>query len=257
MEFKIVAALGSRYWIGTAITSICGVNIGDIVSDELGLSNVVGIAALAVAFATNLLADRRGRSGDESFYWIATIIVHAVATNSADLAMDRLDPGYLIAAAFTAGLSTVALAALFNGAADPIRRAGPGYWTTMLMAATLGAVLSDAMKHEIAPFAAAVPVPAFIAMAVVAIIFAHRATHGRTSAATASYWAAIVAIRASVSDLADIVADLLSLPVSIGLSSLLLAGILTAWHDLRPGIPEQTSCDRLSDRRRLNRISPQ
>jgi uncharacterized membrane-anchored protein len=75
----------------------------------------VGIAALAVAFATNLLADRRGRSGDESFYWIATIIVHAVATNIADLAMDRLDPGYLIAAAFTAGLSTVALAALFNG----------------------------------------------------------------------------------------------------------------------------------------------
>jgi uncharacterized membrane-anchored protein len=67
MEFKIVAALGSRYWIGTAIASICGVNIGDIVSDELGLSNVVGIAALAVAFATNLLADRRGRSGDEAF----------------------------------------------------------------------------------------------------------------------------------------------------------------------------------------------
>jgi uncharacterized membrane-anchored protein len=236
------------------------VNIGDIVSDELGLSNVVAIAALAVAFATNLLADRHGRSGDESFYWIAIIIVHAVATKIADLAMDRLHPGYLIAAAFTVGLSTVALAmasALFNGAADPIRSAGPGYWTTMLMAATLGAVLSDAMKHEIAPFAAAVPVPAFIAMAVVAIIFAHRATHGRTSAATASYWAAIVAIRASGSDLADIVADLLSLPVSIGLSSLLLAGILTAWHDLRPGIPEQTSCDRLSDRRRLNRISPQ
>jgi uncharacterized membrane-anchored protein len=259
MEFKIVPALGSRYWIGTAIASMCGANIGDVASDEFGLSNVVGIAVLAVAFATNLLVSQRARSDDESSYWTAIIILHAAATNIADLAMVHLHLGYLMTAASTV-LSTVTLAigsALFTGVADRIPRAGPGYWMMMLMAGTLGTVLSDAMKHEIAPFAIAMTVFAFIATAAVAMVFAYRATHGVTSAATASYWAAIVAVRALSTTLADIAAYLLSLPVSIGLSSLLLAGVLTAWHEARSGIAEQSSRYRPSDRRKLNRISPQ
>lgn len=260
MDFKIVPVMGSRYWVGITVASICGANIGDVPADEFGLSNAAGIAALAAAFAAIVSVNQRSRNGHESLFWIAIIIVRAAATNIADLAIGRSHTGYWITAAALAALLTVTLAvgsAMSAGAESRALRAGPGYWATMLIAGTLGTVLGDGMGHAIAPITIGVPVSACIAAMTVAAIFVYRAKHGISSAGTASYWVAIPAIRALGTNLADIAAYLLSLPVSIALSSLLLAGVLTAWRDPRPEMIEQPRRGGWSDRRRLNRISPQ
>ena len=43
MRFKIVPAVGPRYWTAISVASICGCNLGDVVPDVLNLSAVAGL----------------------------------------------------------------------------------------------------------------------------------------------------------------------------------------------------------------------
>jgi uncharacterized membrane-anchored protein len=259
MQFKNVPALGPRYWTSIVAASICGANIGDSASDGFGLSNAAAFAVFAVAFATIVSVNQRSRSGHESLFWIAIIIVRAAATNIADLAIRHFHLSYLTSAAFFAGLLMVVLAivsALSTEEVSRVSRTGFGYWTAMLIAGTLGTVLGDGIGHAISPVTVGVPVSACIAAIAVALAFAYRAINGIAAAETPSYWAAIVAIRALGTNLADIAAYLLSLPLSIALSGVVLTGILMAWQNPRPWSTEQHRRSGHSDRRRLNRVSP-
>ena len=40
MQFKIVPAIGPRYWVSIMIASICGANMGDFIPDVLKLSDL-------------------------------------------------------------------------------------------------------------------------------------------------------------------------------------------------------------------------
>src|SRR5258708_29299245 len=50
MQFKIVPAIGPRYWVGIMIASICGANMGDFIPDVLKLSDLGGLVLLALIF---------------------------------------------------------------------------------------------------------------------------------------------------------------------------------------------------------------
>ena len=108
----------------------------------------------------------------------------------------------------------------------------------------LGTVLGDGIGHVIRPITVGVPVSAMIATGAVALIFVQRTRLDRASAGAAraaSYWAAIVAIRTWGTSFGDIAAFLLSLPVSIMLSGLLLAATLIVWREpSNPIIPAAT-----------------
>jgi uncharacterized membrane-anchored protein len=260
MQFKDVPAVGPRYWTSIVVASLCGANIGDAASDGFGLSGTAGFAMFAVAFATIVSINQRSRGGHESLFWIAIIIVRAAATNIADLAIGHFHLSYLTTTAGLTGLLMVVLAIISASSAEAVgrvSRTGFGYWTAMLIAGTLGTVLGDGIGRAISPVTVGVPVSACIAAATVALVFAYRAINGVTAAETPSYWAAIVAIRALGTNLADIAAYLLSLPFSIALSGLLLTGILTAWQNPRPWTAEQPRRGSHPDRRRPPRVSPQ
>jgi len=100
----------------------------------------------------------------------------------------------------------------------------------MLTAGTLGTVLGDGIGHVIRPITIGVPISAIIATGALALIFVQRTRLDRASAGAATYWAAIVEIRTCGTNLGDISAFLLSLPVSMLLSALLLAGTLIVWR---------------------------
>jgi uncharacterized membrane-anchored protein len=260
MQFKDVPAVGPRYWTSIVVASICGANIGDAASDGLGLSSIAAFAVFAVAFATIVSINQRSRGGHESLFWIAIVIVRAAATDIADLAIQHFHLSYLTTIVGLTGLLMVVLAIVSASSAATVgrvSRAGLGYWTAMLIAATLGTVLGDGIGHVLFPVTIGVPVSACIAAVAVTLAFAYRAINGVTAAETASYWVAIVAIRALGTNLGAIAAHLLSLPLSIALSGLLLTGILTAWLNPRPWTAEQHNRAAYSDRRRPPRVSPQ
>jgi uncharacterized membrane-anchored protein len=104
------------------------------------------------------------------------------------------------------------------------------YWGAMLVAGTFGTVIGDGIGHTIHPVTVGVPISAMITGVAVALILGAR-TRREASAGTATYWGAIVAIRACGTDLGDITAFLLSLPVSITVSALVLAATLTVWPE--------------------------
>jgi uncharacterized membrane-anchored protein len=111
----------------------------------------------------------------------------------------------------------------------------------MLTAGTLGTLLGDGIGHVIRPITVGVPISAMIATGAVTLIFILRTRLDRASAGTASYWAAIVAIRTWGTNLGDIAAFLLSLSVSMLVSALLLAGALIVWRTpSNPLIPAAT-----------------
>jgi uncharacterized membrane-anchored protein len=245
MHFKIVPAIGPRYWIGIAIASICGANMGDFVRDGLKSSDWGGLLMLALAFAIIVQLNHWSRRGHEALYWLAILVVRAAATNLADIGVGRTHLGYITVAACLAALLVAILAlrraSFLQPATGGLPRTNGVYWLAMLTAGTLGTVLGDGMGHMIQPVQVGVPVSAIIATGAVALILGQRARLGMASAGAASYWAAIVAIRTWGTNCGDIAAFLLSLPVSMMLSGLLLAATLMVWRKpSNPAVPVTT-----------------
>jgi uncharacterized membrane-anchored protein len=245
MHFKIVPAIGPRYWISIAIASICGANMGDFIPAVLKLSDLGGLLMLALAFAFIALANQWSRRGNEVLYWLAILVIRAAATNLADLGIDRTHLGYIMVSACLAALLVAILALRRASSLRPVTgglpRTNGVYWLAMLTAGTLGTVLGDGIGHMIHPITLGVPISAIIATGAVALILGQRTRLDMASAAAATYWAAIVAIRTWGTNFGDIAAFFLSLPVSMMLSGLLLAGTLIVWHEpSNPVIPKTT-----------------
>jgi uncharacterized membrane-anchored protein len=235
MHFKIVPAIGPRYWVSIMIASICGANMGDFIPDVLRLSDIGGLLMLALIFVAVVLANQRSRRGNEGLYWLAILVVRAAATNLADLGIHRTHLDYVTASACLAALLAAILALRRAASIQPVTcglpRTNGLYWLAMLTAGTLGTVLGDGIGHMIHPVTVGVPISAIIATVAVAVILAQKTRLDMASAGAASYWAAIVAIRTWGTNFGDIAAFLLSLPVSMMLSGLLLAGTLMVWRE--------------------------
>jgi uncharacterized membrane-anchored protein len=235
MHFKIVPAIGPRYWAGIMIASICGANMGDFIPDVLTLSDLGGLLILALMFAVIALANQWSRRGNEALYWLAILVLRAAATNLADIGIHRTHLDYIMVSACLAAL-LVALLALrrvssLQRVTCELPRTNGLYWLTMLTAGTLGTVLGDGIGHMIHPITVGVPISAIIATGAVGLILAQKARLDMASAGAASYWTAIVAVRTWGTNVGDIAAFLLSLPVSMMLSGLLLAGTLILWRE--------------------------
>jgi uncharacterized membrane-anchored protein len=245
MSFKIIPAVGPRYWLGIAIASICGANIGDFIPDVLKLSDLGGVSMLAMIFAVIVAVNRWSRRGNEALYWLAILVIRAAATDLADIGVGRAHHDYMTVSTYLAVL-LVAILALHR--ASSLRTATGGlprtnglYWLAMLTAGTLGTVLGDGIGHMIHPITLGVPISAIVATGVVALILGQRARIATASTGNATYWAAIVAIRTWGTNFGDVTAFLLSLPVSMMLSGLLLAGTLIVWRTpSNPIIPAAT-----------------
>jgi uncharacterized membrane-anchored protein len=152
----------------------------------------------------------------------------------ADLAIGRLHLNYITVSSYLAALLVAILTLRRMSPSESVTgdfpRVNGRYWAAMLTAGTLGTVLGDGIGHVIRPITIGVPISAMIATGAVALIFVQRTRLDRASAGAATYWAAIVAIRTCGTNLGDISAFLLSLPVSMLLSALLLAGTLIVWR---------------------------
>ena len=243
MHFKIVPVVGPRYWVGIMIASICGANMGDFIPDVLKLSDLGGLLMLALIFAVVALANQWSKRGNEALYWLAILVVRAAATNLADLGIHRTHLDYITVSACMATLLVAILALRRASSLQPVTcelRTNGLYWLAMLTAGTLGTVLGDGIGHMIRPITVGVPISAIIATGAVALILAQKTRLDMASAGAASYWAAIVAIRTWGTNFGDIAAFFLSLPVSMMLSGLLLAGTLIVWREPSNPIPAAT-----------------
>lgn len=234
MHFKIVPAIGPRYWVGMMIASICGANLGDFIPKVLNLSTLDGLLILALLFAQTLLTNEWSRRGNEALYWLAVLSVRAAATSLADLLIGHAHLDYITVSSFLASFLVTILA---------LRRVSPLslkcglprtdgiYWVAMLTAGMLGTVLGDGIGHMIHPIAVGVTISAIMATGAIALTLHRRARLDAASAGAASYWTAIVAIRTWGTNFGDIAAFFLSLPVSTMLSTLTLVGTLAVWRE--------------------------
>jgi uncharacterized membrane-anchored protein len=245
MHFKIVPAIGPRYWVGILIASICGANMGDFIPDVLKLNDLGGLLMLALIFTVTAMANQWSRRGNEALYWLAILVVRAAATNLADLGIHRSHLDYITVSACLAALLVAILtlrrASYSQAVTCGLPRTNGLYWLAMLTAGTLGTVLGDGIGHMIHPITVGVPVSAIIATGAVALILARKTRLDMASAEATGYWAAIVAIRTWGTNFGDIAAFFLSLHVSMVLSGLLLAGTLVVWREpSNPIIPAAT-----------------
>ena len=226
---------GSRYWGAMSVASVCGANIGDFVTDELGMHGLQGLPWLALLFAAVGVGRWVGRGSGEAWYWLAILTLRAMATNVADWLIGGAGVGYVAASAGLAVLLGSIMAARRTVQLNPevasVRRGGAFYWLAMLTAGTLGTVVADGAAHVFKPVT--VGVPAAGGMDTVAVILA-LSLRGRL-VSSASYWLAIVAIRAWGTNIGDVAAYFLSRPVSMTLSGFLLAALLVTWRGQLPG----------------------
>lgn len=219
--------------------------MGDFIPHVLKLSDWGGLLMLALIFAVIVLANQWSRRGHEALYWLAILVVRAAATNLADLGIGRAHLDYVTVSACLAALLVAILALRRASSLQPVTcglpRTNGLSWLAMLTAGTLGTVLGDGMGHMIHPVTVGVPISAIIATGAVAILLGQKTRLDRASTGAASYWAAIVTIRTWGTNFGDIAAFFLSLPVSMMLSGLLLAGTLIVWRGpSNPIIPAET-----------------
>jgi len=185
-------------------------------------------------FAIIVLGNQWSKRGHEALYWLGILVIRAAATNLADLAIGRSHLNYITVSSYLAALLVAILTLRRMSPSESVTgdfpRVNGRYWAAMLTAGTLGTVLGDGIGHVIRPITIGVPISAIIATGALALIFVQRTRLDRASAGAATYWAAIVEIRTCGTNLGDISAFLLSLPVSMLLSALLLAGTLIVWR---------------------------
>jgi uncharacterized membrane-anchored protein len=230
--------LGARYWVALCIASIFGANMGDFFAHHLGLGHVAGLPYLAVALAAVVIAERFDRSWNESYYWIAIIIIRTAATNVADFASgDLKQPRTWV----MLGLTVLLIAALWtswrvkwrsasaesSANSNAVLRADLGYWTCMFIAGVLGTVMGDYCSRnlQLGDGGAAV----LLSPLVVLLFIVGRSGLLRL---LPFYWFTVVMIRAAGTAVGDFFAgrDMLGLPLSTLATGILFVGVLIAWR---------------------------
>ena len=76
MQDRHVPVIGPHYWLVFAVATIFGANMGDFLSQYLGLGTVLGMPILAVALLVALLLERLdNRSDSKIWYWVAIVLI--------------------------------------------------------------------------------------------------------------------------------------------------------------------------------------
>lgn len=227
-----------RYWAALMLASIFGANLGDFISRVLHLGHAVGLPPLALVFAFTLLAERRLELGSsQAYYWTAIVTVRAAATNLADLSTHDLKLTYPVV---LSGLALLLISVLAVEARSRVRRgysevvapfggmpATNGfYWAAMLIAGTLGTAAGDFAAGDLGLGNSSI-----VLCAIVVTMLWLRSRSALPP--KASYWLAVVAIRAAGTTVGDGLARLSGLTVSTVCTGLLLILTVLLWRERR------------------------
>src|SRR4051794_14608897 len=224
-----VPAGGLRYWVALCAASILGCNTGDAFASVFGFLN--GLPILLALFAACLFFERRDERPRQLYYWLAILIVRTAATNLADFADQRLrTTAFLVMGLLL--FATLAARFLLNGLASD-RQPGEGvldrvdwlYWTTMLVAGTLGTALGDFSSFRLGLGLAG----ASMALSVLVALLIGVGSAGLFSFPL-YYWATVVAIRTAGTSVGDYFARVWGLPESTIVFAIVLIGLLALWH---------------------------
>ena len=233
MKRQHMPLVDARYWLGIALASIFGTNLGDLYAHELRLGIYLGTAILAALAGIVFLVERRDNRPNELFYWLVIIIIRTGATNIADYLAFRVHVPKL-----PLSLGLAALIALFGwlaARADAQDRTdttdlpptGAPYWAAMLSAGVFGTVVGDICSHYVGQGIASIGLDVVLAVALA--IWA-----GTNVRSFVVYWATIAAARTAGTAMGDWFAENkilnLGLPVATLLTGAAFIGVLLFWR---------------------------
>jgi uncharacterized membrane-anchored protein len=211
-------APSAAFWAAMLAASALGTNLGDYWTDQLSLGLAASAAPLALASLALIVADRFRPS--EALFWLAIVILRAMATNIGDFLTDELGIGRP-ALTLALGAATLAAGWLTTRGASP--RIDARYWVAMAIGGVFGTVGGDLVSHAVGlPFATA----GLSALLVAAIAVRAAAA----PAAALGYWAIVLAERAAGTAAGDFLAEERGHALALGLpgAMAIYAGLLLA-----------------------------
>ena len=224
---RSIPVIGRRYWAALCLASIFGCNLGDFFADDLRLGHWRGLPVLACALALILVVEQRARRPNETWYWLAIVVVRTAATNLADLTVHDFRLPYP-AAMIGLALLLAALVALNLGRVDTRRLpvANGWFWAAMFAAGTLGTVAGDflAFNRDLGVVLAS-------AMMTLVVVAALGLRTWAASTLVATFWLAVVMIRTWGTNVGDMLANGIGLDLSTAISGVALIGLLLAWRE--------------------------
>jgi len=220
MRYGSVPAVDARSWIVISLASVFGCNSGDFVAAYLHFGHWHGLIPLALVFILLLAGERSTGRGGEAWYWASVIVLRTAATNLADLGTHNFNWAYPWV---IAGLETVLVLAVVAvpprlrpvGSDRASRPATDGwYWLSLLTAGTLGTAIGDCVAEE---FGLGTGIGTLLLGGIMAVILGVGSRSGW--ATKASYWLAIVAVRAGGTTAGDFIASRSGLGLGLVLST--------------------------------------
>lgn len=229
----------ARFWTALCLASICGINLGDFLPDTLRLGAGFAFAVLVGVFVALAVVQAVIKPRAEGLFWLAVLALKAAATVLADYAVNDAHLGFPAVAATLAILLIICVAASGGFAKKEDSIVGhPLFWLMLLLAGALGTAAADWSGSSLfGNPKVGFPATAAIETVLIALsLLVRRAAAGRGW----SFWLAVLVICAWGASVGDITKFLLSMPVSLGGSALLLALIVLVWRpaplaaDVRP-----------------------
>lgn len=246
MQLKCTPFITPRYWGAMILASMCGANLGDFFPDILRMDRQVELVLLAALSAAILAIDKLLPRGSEFLYWLTIIVVRAAATAIADfsravLKVDAAIAGIALAAVLVMSLTFEKPGAKSNSCERlnvPPKASKPAadlhYWTTMLIAGTLGTVMGDGFGHAFGPLDVGYPVSTLLATVALVAMFGLRARMSWSLGA--SYWVTIVAVRWWGTVAGDIFSFLTALLISMTVTAVAMTAVLIALPNQRAAL---------------------
>ena len=232
--------IGPHYWLVFAVATIFGANMGDFLSQYLGLGTVLGMPILAVALLVALLLERLdNRSDSKIWYWAAIVLIPIASTNLGDFAVAH---GYS-RRGLLVGLAILLVVTHFGGRSEaehmlamrlltrPGQQARPltdaSYWVGMIVASTIGALISDFCSYTLKLG------PVESASSLLGLLAASFGLHYLPNASRwLVHWLTIVLIRGAGTAIADVLVNdphvQLGLPISTALAGVAMI-LLLMW----------------------------
>ena len=244
MQTRHIPAPGGRYWTALCIASIFGANMGDFFARILGLGHIRGLPFLAVGLAMVFFMEARDKRVHEAWYWLAIIVVRTAATNIADLgAGDLKMPREWLAL----GLAVLLVASVWVGRTIASGKAGLAgdkgtggmpttdvtYWTSMLVAGTLGTVIGDYTAGNSGLGLGLINASLALSLILSVWFFLGRSVLLKTAA----YWFTVVLVRAAGTVVGDLLANRtlgINLAPSTLVSGLVFIAVLIFWKSTGP-----------------------
>ena len=225
-------SLGRRYWVCLCLASVLGANLGDVISRELGLGYWRGLPVLAALFGCIALAARFSPRVT-TWYWLAIILVRAAATNFSDWQV--LNPGEpptvkspwsfpIVITAWGIALVVLAFCDRRRAADGPRIETDLWFWTTMLVAATLGTATGDWLA-----FRSGLQLTGAAMVSTITLVVAFVTLAGPAHRSAVAFWSTVFIVRTWTTNIGDWQADTIGLWLSTGIAATLTLAVICIW----------------------------